>query len=51
MKWLVTVVQAVTVEAKSQDAAEALGLALVDAGAAETVDIEVEPLTRETREQ
>ena len=50
MKYLVTVVQAVTVEADSEKGAEGLGLALVDGGVAETITVEVEPLTRETRE-
>ena len=52
MKYLVTVVQAVTVEADSPKGAEGLGLALIDGGVAETVAVEVEPLplTRETRE-
>lgn len=46
MKYLVTVVQGVTVEADTPAEAEALALALIDGGATETVGIEVEPLAR-----
>jgi len=49
-RWLVTVVQAITVEAADEKAAEGYGLAMIDGGAAETIAVEVEPLTRE-REQ
>ena len=47
MKYLVTVCQAVTVEDGTPDEAKAHALALVDGGFAETVAVEVEPLTRE----
>lgn len=50
MKYLVTVCQAVTVEADTEKEAEAHGLAMCDGGFAETIAVEVEPLTRETRE-
>jgi len=51
VKYLVTVVQGVTVEADSEKEAEGLGLALVDGGAAEIVAVEVEPWTREKGER
>jgi len=50
VKYLVTVVQGIQVEADTPKDAEAHGLALMDAGCAETIAVEVEPLTRETRE-
>jgi len=50
VKYLVTVCQAVTVESDTPNEAEAHGLALCDGGFAETVAVEVEPLTREERE-
>jgi len=51
VKYLVTVMQAVTVEEPTPDEAKAHALALIDGGFAETIAVEVEPLTRETREQ
>jgi hypothetical protein len=50
VKYLVTVVQGVTVEADTPQDAEDRALAMVDGGFAEVVAVEVEPLTRETRE-
>jgi hypothetical protein len=50
VKYLVTICQAITVEAETPKEAEAVGLAMCDGGFAETVAVEVEPLTRETRE-
>lgn len=47
MKYLVTVVQGITVEADSLKEAEANGLAMCDGGFAETIGVEVEPLVRE----
>jgi putative NIF3 family GTP cyclohydrolase 1 type 2 len=44
VKYLVTVVQGITVEADSPADAEAHGLAMVDGGFAETIAVEVEPL-------
>jgi hypothetical protein len=51
VKYLVTVVQGITVEAPTKKEAEAHALAMIDGGFAETIAVEVEPLTRETREQ
>jgi hypothetical protein len=48
VKYLVTVVQGVTVEATSPKEAEAHALALLDAGCADTIGVEVEPLGERT---
>jgi hypothetical protein len=50
VKYLVTVVQGVTVEADTPKEAEVHALIRVDGGFADTIAVEVEPLTRETRE-
>lgn len=47
VKYLVTVVQGITVDADSIEDAEGVALALLDGGFGETVDVEVEPLKRE----
>jgi hypothetical protein len=44
VKYLVTVVQGITVTADSPKEAEAQGLAMCDGGFAETIAVEVEPL-------
>lgn len=44
MRYLVTVVQGITVEAPTPKEAEAHALAMVDGGFAETIAVEVEPL-------
>lgn len=51
MKYLVTVVQGITVEADSPEEAESHGIAMCDGGFAETIGVEVEPLVREENEQ
>lgn len=50
MKYLVTVMQGITVEADTQEDAEAKGLAMLDGGFGETVAVEVEPLSRKENE-
>lgn len=50
VKYLVTELRGITVEADDLDAAEETGLALLDGGFGEVVAVEVEPLQRETGE-
>ena len=50
VKYLVTVTQGVTVEADSPKEAEAHALIRIDGGFASILAVEVEQLTRETRE-
>lgn len=50
MKYLVTEMRAITVEAASEEEASELGASLLDGGFGETYAVECELLTRETRE-
>lgn len=50
MKYLVTVMQAIVVDDETSDEAKAHGLAMIDGGFAETVAVEVEPLSRKENE-
>jgi hypothetical protein len=51
VKYLVTVVQGITVEAPTPTEAEAQGIAMCDGGFAETIAVEVEPLGERKPEQ
>jgi hypothetical protein len=50
VKYLVTVMQAIVVDEPTPEAAQANALAMIDGGFAETVAVEVEPLSRKENE-